>query len=117
MSGPTTDETICYNNAEEMAMWKTVRKLRELADYVEDPYMDWEEVEEPEVIAELLRLKADKIESYLKAIGGETQSDNFKRLLKSIQWTRSCDYGPESIQEAWEEYTENQTNVTIEVDK
>lgn len=113
MSGPTLEEQICYSDTEEMATWKTVKKLRELADYVEDPYAEWE-IENQEHVAELLRLKADKIESSLRVIENETQSENFKQLLKAVQWTRSADYGPSSIQEAWDDYAQE---ITIKVEK
>lgn len=114
MSGPTLEEQICYSDTEEMATMKTVRKLRELADYVEEPYRDWEDVENQEHIAELLRLKADKIEASLKVIEKETQMKNFKELLKAIQWTRSGDYVPDNIQDEWEQYAED---ITIRVEK
>lgn len=122
MSGPSLDEQICYADTEEMATMKTVRKLRELADYVEEdarPVRKDIEPERPEFenrehVAELLRLKADKIEASLGVIENETQSQNFKQLLKAIQWTRSGDYGTASIQEAWDDYAEE---ITIKVER
>lgn len=118
MSGPTLQEQICYNDAEDMATMFTVRKLRNLADYVEDMPTEtgdrYPDLENKEHVAELLRLKADKIEASLRVIENHTQSQDFKDLLKAIQWTRSGDYGHGSIQLSWEEYGED---ITIEVEK
>lgn len=105
MSGPLLGEAICYYDADQMATYETVRQLRELADYVEDPYGNWSDVDN-ENIAELLRLKADKIESSLRMIEKGTQTDSFKDLVKAIQWTQSGDYGRDAIQRAWEDYDE-----------
>ena len=121
MSGPERREQICYNDTEDMATMHTVRKLRELADYVEEDarpvrkdLADVSEFENREHVAELLRLKADKIEASLRVIENETQTQNFKKLLKSIQWTRSGDYGTARIQERWDEYADE---ITIRVEK
>lgn len=120
MSGPSLEEQICYADTEEMATMKTVRKLRELSDYVEEDArsvrkdLDRPEFENREHVAELLRLKADKIESSLRVIENETQMQSFKQLLKAVQWTRSGDYGTASIQEAWNDYAEE---IEIKVEK
>lgn len=118
MSGPSIEEQICYNNTEDMATWHTVDKLRSLADYVEEDCRETRDdeidFENREHVAELLRLKADKIESSLRVIDNHTHSQNFKKMLKAIQWTRSCDYGPDSIQKAWDDYAEE---ITIKVER
>lgn len=117
MSGPSRGEAISFNDTEEMATYKTVRKLRSLADYVDGEKVltaPSEEVENSEHIAELLRMKADKIEASLRVIEKETQTPDFKNMLKAIQWTQTGDYGPESIQDAWDDYADE---VIIKIEK
>lgn len=118
MSGPSLDQQICYDSGEDFADNFHVRKLRELADYVEEQARptreDEPDFENREHVAELLRLKADKIEASLRVIENETQMDGFSSLLKSIQWARAGDYGTDSIQKAWDDYADE---VVVRVEK
>ncbi len=107
MSGPVLGDSV-YRRIEfdkpEKYSHETVRRLRELADSVETGYIS-EGVEEPEPIAALLRAKADKIESYLNCVDNELHGD-LATLAKAVEWTNSGDYGPSSINEAWQSYGE-----------
>lgn len=93
--------------ASELATPEKVRCFRELADRVEQfAEYDHYELEDSDQVAALLRAKADKIEAALATIENATQHDHFQKLIKTVEWTDTGDYGADRIQEAWDEYGE-----------
>lgn len=107
MSGPPPSEAIYMKDPDKLATPEMIRRLRRLAERVEQfGEYDRCEFDDSDQVAALLRAKADKIEAALATIENTTQHHHFQTLIKAVEWTDEADYGPDSIQEAWDEYGE-----------
>jgi hypothetical protein len=105
MSGPPPSEAIWMTDPEKLATPEQIKRFRMLADRVEQfGEYDGCEFDDADEVAALLRAKADKIEAALATVENATQHDHFQTLIKAVEWTDEGDYGPDSIQEAWDEY-------------
>lgn len=108
MSGPTPSEQL-YETAYSDIDWtsRKVADLRSLAEYVEQGHLIGSDELPNQHIASLLRAKADKIEAALRTIDNETH-DDWNELIKAIQYNQTGDYGAEQVQEAWDNYGEQE---------
>jgi len=106
MSGPCPSEQLYSIHGDMDWTQSDVKRLRGLADRVDDGLLKGANCELPtDEIAALLRAKADRIEAALQTIQNETH-DDYNELVKAIQYRMSGDYGERHVREAWESYGE-----------
>jgi len=108
MSGPSLEKKLYDGGTGVDWDEQKVNQLRELADRVDDGLLVGDDSELPnDQVANLLRVKADKIEAAIRTIDTET-SQSYNQLVRAIQYNYSGDYGVKQVKKAWEEYAEKE---------
>lgn len=95
-------------SAEQLIDGHYERELRMAAEYVEEGRYVSDSLDDVErqQLAALLRNKADVIEAARDSVRRAFEVQGMERLLKSIDYTIAMDYGPDKVEEAWQDFVE-----------
>lgn len=88
------------------------RELRRAAEFIEDGSYVADSLDETErqQLAALLRNKADVVQAARESVRRAFNAHGMDQLLKSIDYGLAGDYGPDKVEDAWNDYVEGEVN-------